>query len=166
MGRKTRLVGNQHIQYFPYIRRLVRLSQTVEQDNLFIVFDLTRVYHHVSMHASPPQIFGIFIQLSQQSGMFTRYFQFNVSNTRISVPIALGECQELTKLTRPSVAYRLGMDILAYIYIDDGIFNSNENAISHSRIMPSTLESSGFVINAEKFNWALGLWTGQDFILT
>ena len=67
VGRNTRLVDNQHIQYFPYIRRLVRQSQTVEQDNLFIVFDLTRVYHYVSMHvAIPPQIFGIFIQLSQQ----------------------------------------------------------------------------------------------------
>ena len=99
--------------------------------------------------------------------MFTvYYFQFNVSNARISVPIALGECQEPTKLTRPSVAHRLGMDILACIYIDDGIFNSNENAISQSRIMPSTLESSGFIINAEKSNRALGLRTGQDFIST
>ena len=60
------------------------------------------------------------------------------------------------------------MGILAYIYIDDGIgiFNSNENAISQSRIMPSTLESSGFIINAENSNWALDLWTEQDFILT
>ena len=169
VGRKMRLIldlrhVNQHVRYLPIkYDDWTALSQTVEQDNYFISFDLTQAYHHVSILPAHRKYLGFSFNFPSDNGTSIRYFQFNVLVFGLC-----SACHAFTKLTRPLVAYWRGMGILSYIYIDDGIgiFNSNENAISQSRIMQSTLESSGFLINAEKSNWAPARsldWLGFHF---
>ena len=169
VGRKMRLIldlrhVNQHVRYLPIkYDDWSALSQTVEQDNFFVSFDLTQAYHHVSILPAHRKYLGFSFNYPSDRGFSTRYFQFNVLVFGLC-----SACHAFTKLTRPLVAYWRGMGILSYIYIDDGIgvFNSKENAISQSRIMLSTIESSGFIINAEKSNWVPAQtldWLGFHF---
>ena len=146
-GKKRLVVNLRHLNKFLWKQKFkyedLRIVMLLfERGDYLFSFDLKSGYHHVDIAVVHQKYLGF-----AWGGC---YYVFTV------LPFGLSTaCYMFTKLLRPLVRYWRGQGIRIVVYLDDGLgaATGKTEAANISKIVQSTLEQAGFVLNREKSVW-------------
>ena len=146
-GKKRLVVNLRHLNKFLWKQKFkyedLRIAMLLfERGDYLFSFDLKSGYHHVDIAVVHQKYLGF-----AWEGC---YYVFTV------LPFGLSTaCYMFTKLLRPLVRYWRGQGIRIVVYLDDGLgaATGETEAANISKIVQSTLEQAGFVLNREKSVW-------------